>query len=272
MPPSLLINESGKIHLLLIDTTSAEGDTRQMLSGNKRNEVKLRQTNEGLVNVVNRKTRIAAQQALIYIDIIDEDAAIMTQHREDKPLLRRKERTEKLASSDVYTQSAGRFLLVAILDVASLVQQVERTDERSRVIAKGAAELLEVELTHDIHALPLGDAQKAAQQLVSITHIIEFRKLVRQPTRHYLSLLPQRQQNSISLLPVSTRTAGLLKVGLYGIRYICMKHQTHIGLVDAHTKGVGSHHNAELVTPPALLTLVLLCGIQTRMVECGREA
>ena len=51
-----------------------------------------------------------------------------------------------------------------------------------------------------------------------------------------------------------------------------MDDQTHVGLVDAHAKGVGGHHDAEVVIVPVALPLVFGGMLQPRMVVGGTDA
>ena len=46
-----------------------------------------------------------------------------------------------------------------------------------------------------------------------------------------------------------------------------MYYQAHIGLVDAHTEGIGSHHDTLLVVVPLLLAQILYCMFESGMIE-----
>ena len=51
-----------------------------------------------------------------------------------------------------------------------------------------------------------------------------------------------------------------------------MEHHPYIGLVDAHSEGIGSDHHAYLVFLPVALTLILDAGIEACVVEGGADA
>ncbi len=62
------------------------------------------------------------------------------------------------------------------------------------------------------------------------------------------------QEDGPGLFSIPSCPSGLLKIGLRSIRQIHMDHKTHIGFVDSHPKGIGGHHDPELVlrsTPAA---------------------
>ena len=51
-----------------------------------------------------------------------------------------------------------------------------------------------------------------------------------------------------------------------------MCHDAYIGFVDAHSKGIRSHHDAHAVVLPVALALVLLRMFQSGMIEGGSDA
>ena len=48
-----------------------------------------------------------------------------------------------------------------------------------------------------------------------------------------------------------------------------MHHKAHVGLVDTHAEGIGSHHDTALTLHPEPLPAVTLGGTETCMVELG---
>ena len=50
-----------------------------------------------------------------------------------------------------------------------------------------------------------------------------------------------------------------------------MYYYAHVGLVDTHTEGIGSHHDTLLVVVPLLLAQVLNGMFQSGMIECGAD-
>ena len=48
-----------------------------------------------------------------------------------------------------------------------------------------------------------------------------------------------------------------------------MDHQLHVGLVDTHAKGVGSHHHTHLVLLPVVLSFIFHHRIKASVIEGG---
>ena len=51
-----------------------------------------------------------------------------------------------------------------------------------------------------------------------------------------------------------------------------MNNDSDVGLVDAHTKGIGGHHDAYGIVLPVALTTILIGMVQSGMIEGGRES
>ena len=80
------------------------------------------------------------------------------------------------------------------------------------------------------------------------------------------------EQHSIGTLAVASGTSGFLEVGFDGVGTVVVDDQTHIGLVDAHAKGVGSHYHPPFVVLPLLLVAVLDGGVESGMEVVGTDA
>ena len=61
----------------------------------------------------------------------------------------------------------------------------------------------------------------------------------------------------------------LLVVVLKAERQVVVRHIVHVGLVDAHAKGVGRHHHAGAVVEEVLLVALTLLGGQAGVVARG---
>ena len=77
------------------------------------------------------------------------------------------------------------------------------------------------------------------------------------------------QHDSVCFQSVSACTPCLLEIGFNGVRTFHMQHQTDIGLVDAHAKGVGGNHHTLFPFLPLLLATVALGTVKSGMVVCG---
>ena len=74
------------------------------------------------------------------------------------------------------------------------------------------------------------------------------------------------------MLAVASGPTRLLKVGLDAVRAVHVHHQPHVGLVNAHSEGIGGHHHPHLIVLPLSLSLVFHGWAQTGMVEGGGNA
>ena len=73
-------------------------------------------------------------------------------------------------------------------------------------------------------------------------------------------------------MSVASGTTSLLEIGLDGIRAVVVDDQTDIRFVDAHTEGVGGHHDTHAVVLPVALSTVLVGMFEPCMIEGGRES
>ena len=80
------------------------------------------------------------------------------------------------------------------------------------------------------------------------------------------------QENALRRGPVPSGAARLLIVGLQALGHIVVNHIGHVGLVDAHAKGVGGHHDGGPVIEEILLIFVPLLIRKARVVPSGRNA
>ena len=79
------------------------------------------------------------------------------------------------------------------------------------------------------------------------------------------------KQDGAGGLSVTTSTTSLLEIGLQRIRALIMDNKTYVGLVDAHAKGIGGHHDTGSVMLPVALSLVFLSMVESCMIESGAE-
>ena len=71
---------------------------------------------------------------------------------------------------------------------------------------------------------------------------------------------------------VAAGTAGLLVIAFDVFGHVQVRHKAHIGLVDAHAKSDGGHHDHAVVAQKAVLPLLAHRGVQARVVGHGLEA
>ena len=80
------------------------------------------------------------------------------------------------------------------------------------------------------------------------------------------------EQQALRLGAVPARTARLLIVCLHIFRHIIVYHITDILLVNAHAKGIGGHHDPNLVKQKCSLAFSALFFFQPRMIPGRRNA
>ena len=80
------------------------------------------------------------------------------------------------------------------------------------------------------------------------------------------------QQDALRIGAVAASAASLLVVGLHGAGHVVVDHIVHVGLVDAHAKGVGGHHDLHPVVLEVLLGGAALLIGKASVVAPHREA
>ena len=81
-----------------------------------------------------------------------------------------------------------------------------------------------------------------------------------------------RIQNTVGHLPITSRASGLLIVAFQVLRHVVMDDIGHVGLVDAHAKSVGRHHDALAVIEKIFLRSLTGLGIQSGVIACRSKA
>ena len=79
------------------------------------------------------------------------------------------------------------------------------------------------------------------------------------------------EQQAFRLGPVSPGAPRLLVVVLQAEGQVVVDHVAHVGLVDAHAKGVGRHHHAGAVIEEVVLVAVALLGREPGVVARGEK-
>ena len=71
---------------------------------------------------------------------------------------------------------------------------------------------------------------------------------------------------------VAAGAAGLLVIALDALRQVEVRHEAHVGLVDAHAEGDGRDHHDAVLALEACLPLGAGRGVEARVVGEGRDA
>ena len=80
------------------------------------------------------------------------------------------------------------------------------------------------------------------------------------------------QQGTPGGLTVAPGASGLLIIAFQVLRHIIMDDEPHVGLVDAHAKGIGGHHHLHTVIEEIVLILPPGVRIQLGVVGCRPDA
>ena len=159
--------------------------------------VELGEAEKDLIDVVEREAGIPGQHVLVDIHKVNEEAAVVAEHGQHEALAVGVKGAEQFVARNVDSQAARGIVLVAVADVARLVEEVERTEERCGEVAVGAAEPVDVQLPRHIHSIADGNAEEASEQLIDIADKVERGELLRRATRDALPLLPIGEENGV---------------------------------------------------------------------------
>ena len=121
---------------------------------------------------------------------------------------------------------------------------------------------------HDIEQTPVLGPDRFG--LVTGQAVIPAVHVEQPPARDYVTLIPE--QGASGGLPVASGPARLLVVSLDALRHIVVYHISHIGLVNAHTEGVGGYNHLHLVVDEVPLRSLPVLGIHACVVAGGTNA
>ena len=125
------------------------------------------------------------------------------------------------------------------------------------------------------HAATVGGLSQG-QQGVELFAKALFENLVRRALVDHAPLLNHVLQAvthpGIGALAVTACATGFLVIAFHVFGHVQMRHEAHIGLVDAHAKGNGGDHDPALFPQEAVLVLLAKFGIHAGVVSQGMHA
>ena len=80
------------------------------------------------------------------------------------------------------------------------------------------------------------------------------------------------QQVAAGRVAIAAGAASLLVVGLDALGHVVVDHVAHVGLVDAHAKGVGGNHHLDIVVDKSALALAAGVVAHAGMVAANTNA
>ena len=120
---------------------------------------------------------------------------------------------------------------------------------------------------HRLQALQVALAQKVGLLVVHLGKIL----FVQQEFVDD-DILRRKKQHALRRQPVTPGTARLLVIILHALGHVVVQHEPHVGLVNAHAKGVRRHNDRRGVVDEVILIFAACFGGQARVVLCGRKA
>ena len=160
---------------------------------------------------------------------------------------------------------------LVVVDVAGPLQYLQGGMDADGEVAEALAEFLDIEFMADAVAVAKGYLIIIGQMLVDLPDIVAGRKGVVDALGQLAVVAVVVEQNGLGRLPVASSTTGFLEIGLQGVRAVVVDHHAHVRLVNTHAEGVGGYHDAHPVVLPVALALVLVCIVESGMVERGAE-
>ena len=140
-----------------------------------------------------------------------------------------------------------------------------------REMMETLTEDVDVELASDAETIARGYLEEVGQVLIDLTNLVLRWEGVVDALGEFGIITIIIKQDGLSRLSVTTSTTCLLEVGFDGVGTVVVHDQTHVGLVDAHAKGVGADDDAYTVLLPVALALVFHLVVQSGMIEGGTE-
>ena len=85
------------------------------------------------------------------------------------------------------------------------------------------------------------------------------------------NVLRGEEKNTFCRFSVTTCTAGFLVVVFHTLWHVVMDDETHVGLVDSHSKRVGGNHNLGAVIDEIILAFLADLCVHSRMITGDRN-
>ena len=158
------------------------------------------------------------------------------------------------------------------MDVAAAFQDSESRIHLGREILIDVTEFLDAKLeglaTSALHAY----LKEVGEVLVDVLDLFLVGKSVVDafPQLPFVGCIVE--QDGIRLVAISSGTTCLLKVCLQRVGTVDVDDHTNVGLVNAHSEGIGGNHHSYLIILPHFLSLILDYRVETSMIEGGRDA
>ena len=273
-PFPVFVDVGRKYQMLSIFAPSRKGDIGRLSLWDESQQPFLAQVFQYHVHLLLRlQPSLFGYVAFIDETIVGEESSVVAQHGIDDCVFLRSlsvQAVEFVAADDeMYTRLVVAFFFV--VDVARLRQNVERGFHTNGEMLVDAAEFVDVELKGCIGTTSHTYLIIVGEMFVHLPDFFFWRICAVNALMQFMHVVIIAKKHGIGFLPIATCAAGFLEVGFRRIWAVVVNHKAHIGLVDAHAKGVGRHDHARFVVLPLFLSEVAFCGVEAGMIGQCRD-
>lgn len=270
----LFVDGGGQHQAVAADATAGEGDECRAPTGDVVEHPTAGEGEQALIDLFARQAGVVRQLGLVEGDVVGKKAAVGAQDPIDDLLELRVGIGEpvELVATHEEPETRGVVLLFYVIDITGTGQQPEGALDGHGEMPEIAAELGQVEGARHVEAVADGHLAVVAEVVVDGADEIAVGEGVGNATHQPAAIGRVVEKHSVGGLAVAAGTAGFLEIGFGGVGEVEMNDQTDIGLVDAHTEGIGGYHNTDGAGSPTLLALVFFGLGESGMVADGTVA
>ncbi len=223
------------------------------------------------VEVGRAQATLLADECFVNVAKVGKESTVVAQEGDDEAVLIVGEVVETIefVTFQEETHACLQVGSSIVFYIAGTLQNLQGGMDAHREMVETLTEDVDVELTGDAETIACGYLEEVGQVFIDLTNLVLGREGVVDAFGEFGIITIIIEQDSLSRLAVTTCTTCFLEVGLDGVGTVVVHDQTDVGLVDAHTEGVGADDDAYLVLLPVALALVFHLVVQSGMIEGG---
>ena len=271
---ALLIDCRQQLHILCFFASLQIAHVRCLLLRDEMQNMFLAQVFQDHIQLLGLKAALAGDKSLVDEIVIDKQSTVVSQQGGDDFFLVGCNILQpvEFVAADGEHQACLVVLLFRIFDIACAIQNLQGGVYLDGEVAESMTKLIDVELEGGVIARAYAYLIEEGKMFVDLSDIVFLREGIADALVEFAVVGIVVEQHGIGFLSIAPCTASLLEIGFEGVGTVDMEHHPYIGLVDAHSEGIGSDHHAYLVFLPVALTLILDAGIEACVVEGGADA